>query len=115
MIDGFSKRYAMTGFRLGYLIAPEGALRPLQVMQQNLFISASEFVQHAGLAAVEAGGDTLRAMRKLVGLEEVADCLPWIHISTFSVRIGNRRTRLLGGDPSANEASGVPLACRVEA
>ena len=64
VLDGFSKRYAMTGFRLGYLIAPPAAARALQVMQQNLFISASEFVQRAGLAALESGEPTLAAMRE---------------------------------------------------
>ena len=63
VLDGFSKRYAMTGFRLGYVIAPQRALRPLQVMQQNLFISASRFVQHAGLAALREGAPTVEAMR----------------------------------------------------
>ena len=63
MLDGFSKRYAMTGFRLGYVIAPPRALRPLQVMQQNFFISASRFVQHAGLAALREGAPTVAAMR----------------------------------------------------
>lgn len=63
VVDGFSKRYAMTGFRLGYVIAPdETALRALQVMQQNLFISASEFVQRAGIAALAHGDATRRAM-----------------------------------------------------
>jgi aspartate/methionine/tyrosine aminotransferase len=64
VLDGFSKRYAMTGFRLGYLIAPRRALRPLQVMQQNFFISASRFVQHAGLAALREGAPTVLAMRE---------------------------------------------------
>jgi aspartate/methionine/tyrosine aminotransferase len=67
VLDGFSKRYAMTGFRLGYVIAPEEALRPLQVLQQNLFISASEFVQQAGLAALSGGESTVRAMREAYG------------------------------------------------
>jgi (5-formylfuran-3-yl)methyl phosphate transaminase len=62
VLDGFSKRYAMTGFRLGYVIAPPSALRPLQVMQQNFFISASRFVQHAGLAALREGAPTVAAM-----------------------------------------------------
>ncbi len=53
VFDGFSKRYAMTGFRLGYVIVPEPALRPLQSMQQNFHISASHFVQRAGFAALE--------------------------------------------------------------
>ncbi len=55
VLDGFSKRYAMTGFRLGYVIAPEAAARPLRTLQQNLFISATHFVQDAGIAALEHG------------------------------------------------------------
>jgi aspartate/methionine/tyrosine aminotransferase len=62
VLDGFSKRYAMTGFRLGFAIAPPGALRPLQVMQQNLFISANHFVQRAGMAALAQGEATRAAM-----------------------------------------------------
>jgi aspartate/methionine/tyrosine aminotransferase len=63
VLDGFSKRYAMTGFRLGYAIVPQPALRPLQILTQNLFISAAEFVQRAGLAALAHGGPTVEAMR----------------------------------------------------
>lgn len=63
VVDGFSKRYAMTGFRLGYAIAPRAALRTLQVMQQNLFISANRFVQHAGLAALRHGAPFVARLR----------------------------------------------------
>jgi aspartate/methionine/tyrosine aminotransferase len=63
VLDGFSKRYAMTGFRLGYAIAPKAAMRTLQTLQQNLFISASEFVQHAGIAALREGAATVAAAR----------------------------------------------------
>jgi aspartate/methionine/tyrosine aminotransferase len=63
VLDGFSKRYAMTGFRLGYVIAPRAAVRTLQILAQNLFISAAEFVQHAGLAALAYGGPTVETMR----------------------------------------------------
>jgi aspartate/methionine/tyrosine aminotransferase len=63
VLDGFSKRYAMTGFRLGYVIAPDAAaLRTLQVMQQSLFISASHFVQRAGLAALRDGEPARQSM-----------------------------------------------------
>ena len=64
VFDGFSKRYAMTGFRLGYVIAPEQAVRPLRSMQQNLHISASQFVQRAGIAALEAGESHVAQMRE---------------------------------------------------
>lgn len=52
VLNGFSKLYAMTGWRLGYLIAPRECVRPLQKLQQNLFISANSFVQHGGVAAL---------------------------------------------------------------
>lgn len=63
VFDGFSKRYAMTGFRLGYVIVPEAAARPLQSMAQNLFISTNHFVQHAGIAALASGTALLDEMR----------------------------------------------------
>lgn len=64
VLDGFSKRYAMTGFRLGYVVAPPGAVRALQSMAQNLFLSTTHFVQYGGVAALEHGADTLRTMRE---------------------------------------------------
>ena len=63
VLNGFSKLYAMTGLRLGYLIAPEPFIRPIQKLQQNFFISANAVVQKAGIAALadpEAKADTLR-------------------------------------------------------
>jgi len=64
VLDGFSKRYAMTGFRLGYLIAPMIAMRPLQSLMQSFFISTSQFVQQAGLAALAHGAEHVERMRK---------------------------------------------------
>ena len=60
-INGFSKAYAMTGCRLGYLIVPPALIRPLQKIHQNFFISANAFVQAGGIAALREGGpDNLR-------------------------------------------------------
>jgi len=65
VINGFSKQYAMTGWRLGYLIVPPEFIRPLQKLHQNFFISANAFVQWAGIAALrEADADVAR-MRNL--------------------------------------------------
>jgi len=52
VLNGFSKLYAMTGWRLGYVIAPERFVRPMQKIQQNFFISAAAFVQRAGITAL---------------------------------------------------------------
>jgi aspartate/methionine/tyrosine aminotransferase len=61
VINGFSKLYAMTGWRLGYLIVPPEFIRVLQKMHQNFFISANAFVQWAGIAALkEANADVTR-------------------------------------------------------
>jgi (5-formylfuran-3-yl)methyl phosphate transaminase len=53
VLNGFSKLFAMTGWRLGYVIAPPHFVRPMQKLQQNLFISAGAFVQRAGIAALQ--------------------------------------------------------------
>jgi (5-formylfuran-3-yl)methyl phosphate transaminase len=63
VINGFSKVYAMTGWRLGYLIAPPDFIRPLQKLMQNFFISANPFVQRAGIAALIQAGPEIEAMR----------------------------------------------------
>jgi len=64
VFNGFSKLYAMTGLRLGYVIAPRPYMRALQKIQQNFFISAAAPVQHAGIAALtQAGPDTDRMRR----------------------------------------------------
>ncbi len=62
VLNGFSKLYAMTGFRLGYLIAPRAFIRPLQKMQQNFFISANSVAQVAGIAALEQSGEDVARM-----------------------------------------------------
>lgn len=61
VLNGFSKAYAMTGWRLGYLIAPRQFVRPAEKIQQNFFLCANHFVQVAGTTALlHAGGDVAR-------------------------------------------------------
>jgi aspartate/methionine/tyrosine aminotransferase len=65
VLNGFSKLYAMTGWRLGYLIAPQEFIRPMQVMQQNLFISPNSFVQWAGIAALREAHTEVAEMKEI--------------------------------------------------
>lgn len=65
VINGFSKSYAMTGFRLGYLIAPKKFIRTLQILHQNFFISANSFVQKAGIAVLKEGEAYLENARRV--------------------------------------------------
>lgn len=50
VINSFSKYFQMTGWRLGWLVAPEPYVRALEVLAQNLYISPSTLAQHAALA-----------------------------------------------------------------
>ncbi len=64
VLGGFSKAYAMTGWRLGYLISPLSCMRTLQTLHQNFLICANHFVQRGGIAALQQCGDDVTAMRK---------------------------------------------------
>jgi len=60
--SGFSKQFAMTGWRLGYVIAPERYVRPLQKLMQNFFIAANTISQWAGIAAIKEAGPDVKRM-----------------------------------------------------
>ncbi|RJR27796.1 MAG: pyridoxal phosphate-dependent aminotransferase [Desulfobacteraceae bacterium] len=64
VLNGFSKRFAMTGWRLGYIVAPKEFIRPLQKVQQNFFISAGSVSQWAGVAALTKAGKDAESMRQ---------------------------------------------------
>ncbi len=78
VINGFSKAYAMTGWRLGWAVFPKGLVRTAQKIQQNLMICAPSLAQWAGIAALtEADPEVKRmkrvfAQRRLVMLREMA-------------------------------------------
>ncbi len=52
-INGFSKYFAMTGWRLGYMITPPEWMSAADRLHQNLMISATEFVQEAGISVLQ--------------------------------------------------------------
>jgi aspartate/methionine/tyrosine aminotransferase len=63
VFNGFSKLYAMTGWRLGYLIAPQEFIRTLQTVCQNFFISANTMAQWGGVAALKEAGPDVDRMK----------------------------------------------------
>lgn len=65
VLNGFSKLYAMTGLRLGYLIAPRPFIRPIQKMQQNFFICANSLAQQAGIAALKDTREEVASMKSI--------------------------------------------------
>jgi len=60
VVSGFSKLYSMTGWRLGYMIVPDPYVRPIQKLQQNLFISANSFVQSSGIEALRLSDNKIK-------------------------------------------------------
>jgi aspartate/methionine/tyrosine aminotransferase len=65
VLNGFSKLFAMTGLRLGYVIAPSSLIRPMQKLQQNFFISANAMVQKAAIVALQCAGDDVARMKSI--------------------------------------------------
>ena len=65
VLNGFSKAFAMTGWRLGYLIVPKPFIRTLQKTFQNFFISTNEFVQWAGVAALKEAAEDVARFRRI--------------------------------------------------
>jgi aspartate/methionine/tyrosine aminotransferase len=53
VLNSFSKYFGMTGWRLGWLVAPEAAVPELEKLAQNIYISAPTLSQHAALACFQ--------------------------------------------------------------
>ncbi|UXZ54459.1 aminotransferase class I/II-fold pyridoxal phosphate-dependent enzyme [Halomonas sp. 7T] len=103
VVNSFSKYFGMTGWRLGWLVAPEHAVEPLTRLAQNVFLAATTPSQHAALAAftpecrdiLETRRVTLKQRRQVLldGLAQLglAPDLPpqgafylWLDISRYS-------------------------------
>lgn len=64
IINGFSKTYAMTGWRLGYLVAPKDIADQIPKMQEGIVSCLPAFVQEAGLAALQGPDGPVQDMVK---------------------------------------------------
>jgi aspartate/methionine/tyrosine aminotransferase len=64
VLNGFSKRFAMTGWRLGWVVVPPTYVDAVNRLAQNVLICAPNFVQDAGIAALETPPDRLGAVRE---------------------------------------------------
>ncbi len=62
-VNGFSKAYAMTGWRLGYLGAPEAIARAVDSIQSHITSNACSFAQKGGLAALKGDQQSVTDMR----------------------------------------------------
>ncbi|HEY7775700.1 MAG TPA: aminotransferase class I/II-fold pyridoxal phosphate-dependent enzyme, partial [Kineobactrum sp.] len=66
VVNSFSKYFGMTGWRLGWLVAPDEAIAGLEKLAQNLFISMSTMAQHAALACFEPATRIILEQRRVI-------------------------------------------------
>jgi len=57
VVNSFSKYFSMTGWRVGWMVVPEGAVRAVERLAQNMFICAPHASQVAALAAFDCAGE----------------------------------------------------------
>jgi aspartate/methionine/tyrosine aminotransferase len=65
IVDGFSKAYAMTGWRLGYAILPEEICKAVTLFNNNTFSCVTSFVQKAGIEALTGTDAPVREMNEI--------------------------------------------------
>ena len=63
-VNGFSKAYAMTGWRLGYAVAPPDVLRRMSIVQQHTISHPTSFAMWGGLAAIQGDQGCVEMMRQ---------------------------------------------------
>jgi aspartate aminotransferase len=63
-INGFSKSYAMTGWRLGYAVAPKQIITEMSKVQQHTISQATTFAMWGGVAALKGDQHCVEEMRK---------------------------------------------------
>jgi len=88
LLGGFSKAYAMTGWRIGYAAAPAEILGAMRKVHQYTIMSAPTIAQFAALAALERGEDAVQEMRARYDRRRrlIVDGLNSIGLSCFEPR-----------------------------
>ena len=61
-VNGMSKAYSMTGWRLGYTAAPEPFIKAMNALQSHTASAPNTFAQWGGVAAIDRGDDSIREM-----------------------------------------------------
>ena len=85
VINSFSKYFGMTGWRLGWLVAPEAAVDEMEKLAQNLFISQSTMAQYAALAGFEAATRDILDERREIFRQRRDFLLPAVQELGFKV------------------------------
>ncbi len=101
VLNSFSKYYGMTGWRLGWLVAPPAAVPELEKLAQNLYISASSIAQHAALACFTDEATAIFEQRREAFRERRDFLLPALRSLGFRIDVEPQGAFYLYADVSA--------------
>ncbi|MCW2294199.1 aspartate/methionine/tyrosine aminotransferase [Pseudomonas sp. BIGb0408] len=101
VLNSFSKYFGMTGWRLGWLVAPEEAVGDLEKLAQNLYISAPSMAQHAALACFEPQTLAILEERRAAFAERRDFLLPALRDLGFGISVEPQGAFYLYADISA--------------
>ncbi|WP_340570209.1 pyridoxal phosphate-dependent aminotransferase [Stenotrophomonas sp. G106K1] len=87
VLNSFSKYFGMTGWRLGWLVAPPAAVLDLEKLAQNLYISASSIAQHAALACFSEEAMTIFEQRRQAFQQRRDFLLPALRELGFRIEV----------------------------
>ncbi len=85
LVNGFSKSYAMTGWRLGYAVGPEEILSPMTKLHQYAIMSSPTMAQYAAIEALRNGDEDIVSMREEYDMRRrlIVDTFNSIGLSCF--------------------------------
>ncbi|WP_017163973.1 pyridoxal phosphate-dependent aminotransferase [Xanthomonas phaseoli] len=101
VLNSFSKYFGMTGWRLGWLIAPPDAVPELEKLAQNLYISASTIAQHAALACFTPESIAIFEARRAEFQQRRDYLLPALRALGFDIAVEPQGAFYLYADISA--------------
>lgn len=87
IINSFSKYFGMTGWRLGWLVAPSDYIEALDKTAQNIFLAASTPAQHAALAAFEPHTQAILEERRAIFQKRRDFLLPALRELGFKIPV----------------------------
>ena len=87
VLNSFSKYFGMTGWRLGWLVAPDDALGELEKLAQNLYISAPSIAQYAALACFSDESQAIFEQRRQAFAERRDYLLPALRELGFAIAV----------------------------
>lgn len=113
VINSFSKYFGMTGWRLGWLVAPRDYVRDIEKLAQNLFIAPSTPAQHAALAAFGESTREILEARRVAFRQRRDILLPGLRSIGFSVASEPLGAFYIYADSSRHAADSFELAHRL--